>query len=89
MTLARDTRGSAGTGLNFLLALGAGALLAFVLRVMALPFVSRIRAETTDPTALTAASYTETAITFWPAVILLTAFFYLIGASLIERRVGL
>lgn len=89
MPLRTDTRGSAGTGLNFLLALGAGALLAFILRQIALPFVERGRAATNDPTALTALGYTETAVEYWPAVILLTAFFWFVGQALIDRGLGI
>mgnify|MGYP000459246308 CR=1 FL=1 len=88
MRLRTDARGSAGTGFNFLLALGAGALLSLMLRQIALPFVEKGRAATTDPTATTALGYTETAVRYWPAVILLTAFFYFVGQAVIDRGVG-
>lgn len=78
-----------GTGLNFLLALGAGAILAYVLRQFAMPITSMARSETNDPTAIRAISYSETVIMYFALVVLLTAFFYLLTSAIVDRRFGI
>lgn len=87
--LRNDTRGSSGAGLNFLLALGAGALMGYLLQAFIRPFIDLGRAETTSDTALRALSYSEAVILYFGLVVLLTAFFYLITNALVNRRLGI
>lgn len=88
MRLRDDTRASAGTGINFLLALVAASIVAYMLRLMVLPFIDMAQADTNSDVALQGLQYSKTVVMYFALVALFTAFFYFITSAINDRRIG-
>lgn len=87
--IATDDRASATGVLNFFLAIGAGAILAWIFRTIATPILDH--AETAaegDPVAMTAIGYGQAFVNYWPALAVFTAFFSLIALAVFRRELG-
>lgn len=87
--LRTNDRGSATGVLNFVLAIGAGAVLAWVLSTITAPIFARAETATEgDPVASTAIGYASAFVDYWPALALFTAFFSFLALAVFRREVG-
>lgn len=84
-----DERASATGTLNFVLAIGAGAVIAWIFATITAPIFDR--AETVaqgDPVATTAIGYAQAFVDYWPALAVFTAFFSYLALAVFRRELG-
>lgn len=87
--LLADTRGSATGTSNFLLALFAGAILAWVLKTIAEPFIARAEADAAgDPTGTQAIAVASTVVDYWPMLVIFTAFFSYLALAVFQSSLA-
>lgn len=84
-----DERASATGTLNFILSLGAGAVLAWIMATITAPIFDHIEPLTQgDPVATEALSYAQAFVAYWPAMIVFTSFFSYIALAVFRRELG-
>lgn len=90
MSLIENERASSGAFVNFLLILIASGILAWILRKLTLPLITKGQSwiNPADSISQTALAYQTTFIMYWAVCAFFTACFYLLTTSIVERRVS-
>lgn len=89
MSLRTNTRGGAGNGLNFFLAIALTAFMAYLLNIFAGYVIPMSEEVAGDQQTMDAIRYSELGILYWPAIMLITCCIWLLVREVTDRRLGI